>query len=237
MADVLVVGAGLAAGLYLLWADPKKQDGVQGEASKQFDTYLEGCWKPNANPVGMGSANAERAMACEVPEGTFRSGPSEGLSFGGSRRKRGVPDEFLAGGLDDLQQRNVINSMVESDQLFNPHRFARYRYSGTASPGQAAFMTRSARLVPWSTSMDYSPYVVRDFEPINEGARDPFDYGPFVQRPELAAQQVYLEQEHRSITFPPNRPGVVGPKSVMFPSGRSSGKMVRMTQERLAGRV
>lgn len=237
MADILIAGAGIAAGLYLLWADPKHQDGVQGEASRQFDTHLEGVWKPVTNPAFMGSWNAENAVAAEVPEGTFESGPSEGLPFGTSKRKRGVPDEFLADRLDSLQQRNVVNSMVSSQQLFNPHRFARYRFSGTAAPGAAAFITSSSRITPWSSPLDYSPFVARGFEPINEGGVDPFNYGPFVQRPELASQGVMLEQEYMSTSFPPNRPGIAGrPRTVQFPRAREqASQRRRMGSSRMAG--
>lgn len=193
MADILIAGAGLLAVGYLVAKNPGSRDGAHRDMIDMPDEMM-GIVKPTRAAAYASSKTGER-IASDAPDEIHRSGPDAPPVVGHA---------FLDDRLKSLHARNALESMSQTTRLFDPYRFGRYRESGTAPPLVAAFMTADASMVPYETAMDYSPYVLRGWGPIEETSRVD-DLGPHGHRPEDPAEK--LDFETSSTVFVPHRAG------------------------------
>lgn len=220
MADILVAGAGATAALYLLFKSPVGQGGVQQEVAQMYGN-TEGAWKPNNYSAWTGTSITEH-VASDVPSDVLTVEPENGRAL--------MDPKFIGQKVNSINQRNVMNTEVYTTQLFDPYRFGKIRSAGTAAPTPMCLMGKNASVVNYETPFDYSPFVLRDYRPIQE-RQSLFDYGPFVHRPDYAA--VKLDQDPKPQQYAPVKPATTEPKRAIYPQG----KRIRMNPKRMVARV
>lgn len=203
---LLAAGAAIAAGAYLFRATPAEPTS-DAAIPENHDPMMfgQGIWKPVNNNVFMADGLSEAIAANAEPE-VLQGGPDE---TGDSRAEyKRVNRRLLS-----LHRRNEIAQNVVTSQLFNPLKLQKYRLNGGQTPLQMAYLSDHGSVVPYTTVLDYSPFVLRGWGPIRE-TNNLLDYGPDVHRNEYPA--IKIDDYPTALRFPPVRPAAKGPATSSY---------------------
>lgn len=199
MASILAAGAAAIMGTLMVRVNPEKVAEQTDPDNYDPTLYGQGIWKPTNTNAFQGTGVSEAVVANADPD-VLAGGPDD------SGDSRADPKD-VARRFDSLHRRNLVGQQVATTQLFNPYFLQRYNNTGNQSPLIMADLSDHGSVVPYQTSLDYSPFILRGWQPIKEYS-NVTDYGPTVQRSEHAT--IKIDNYPTAIKNPPTRPASKG---------------------------